>query len=175
MNKKRGFTLIELLVVVLIIGILSAIALPQYQRAVFKARMTEVLVRTQTLEKAAEAYILENGFPGVSEDRVYIENVNPDSMAGLTQSTTNEHVYYSKYASYTLYCWSAQCTLIGTLYLNGLPSAGGGSDYVRFDRYFFKSTYQWDRNCAYKSSSALGTYLCTDASKWGYHPYLIDS
>ena len=60
MNKK-AFTLIELLVVVLIIGILSAIALPQYQKAVYKARATEAMIMIKALANAQEVYYLANG------------------------------------------------------------------------------------------------------------------
>lgn len=60
-SQADGFTLIELLVVVLIIGILSAVALPQYTKAVAKSRVAAVIPLVKSVGTAREVYFMANG------------------------------------------------------------------------------------------------------------------
>ena len=62
-QKNPGFTLIELLVVILIIGLLATVALPQYQKAVTKARLVEAVTHMKALAAAVDVWALEHGTP----------------------------------------------------------------------------------------------------------------
>ena len=91
--NKKGFTLIELLVVVLIIGILAAVALPQYFKAVEKSRATEALSIMGSIAAAMERGRLvssANQYPE-SVDSLDIEfsDVSGTAVSGKTWNTNN--------------------------------------------------------------------------------------
>ena len=156
---KRGFTLIELLVVVLIIGILSAVALPQYTKAVHKARFTENLTRLKTFEQTLDLYLLENG--GFPSSEVDLTELYPDIVAGLEKG--DDGYYYSKYGRYSLYCdgdlLSWPCRAIAFYEIDGemiaeLALAGG----VDGKKYPY---------CYYEEE--IGKALCSPLESLGYN------
>ena len=162
-KTKRAFTLIELLVVVLIIGILAAIALPQYQKAVHKARIAELFPRVKRMEQAMELYVLENGFPSSSID---ITEIDADAMHGLQCDDTYV---------------PARCTNKYTTYMAGfsivdpMPSAfafynGVAASYFNGEvgitlQHSINNNTTWTRRCFYRTSDHEGDTVSEPTSK----------
>ena len=93
MQNKQAFTLIELLVVVLIIGILAAVALPQYQKAVYKSRAAEAVTMLNAIVQAQEVYYLANG---QYTDEISKLDVNVPSE--LISTNPTEGLFENKYS-----------------------------------------------------------------------------
>ena len=94
----HGFTLIELLVVVLIIGILAAVAVPQYQLAVNKSRAVQAITMLKSIMQAQEIYYLANGDYTNNLDELDVEV--PENLKGnianyndTGSDTPNQYVF----------------------------------------------------------------------------------
>ncbi len=88
-SGQAGFTLIELLIVVAIIGILAAIAVPQYQTYTKKAKFTEVVNSTASLKTSIEGCLIAG-------------NAVADCEAGENGVPANSFVAYGNVATLTV-------------------------------------------------------------------------
>ena len=119
-NKNAGFTLIELLVVVLIIGILAAVALPQYEKAVEKSRAAEGMSVLKSLAVGMEEYILANGSlpKSISDLSIIPAGLNAGSDGFF--NGTNFKFGLQNHNGGRLQCWRLKTNDYGFIWLSSL-------------------------------------------------------
>ena len=145
-SNKRGFTLIELLVVVLIIGVLAAVALPQYQTAINKSRYAGLMPLARSVKDAEEEIFMTKAdyTADLGDLAVAPGNIDENNTSTATQ---------------------------GNVTLSVVAGASEGQDYVKavdnrnadntFIMYFARSPkYAGEIHCEAKTNNAKAQQLC---------------
>ena len=140
-NHNQAFTLIELLVVVLIIGILTAVALPQYNKAVEKAHFVELSTFVNMLQKGTELWVLQNGgLPQQTTELFFSSNNVLDiDVAGMGTWQGDTFISHSN----NVYAWSLICNEYGCSLTATIQVAGEAGP----DLNFLYEDGIWDWGC----------------------------
>ena len=100
-KDNRGFTLVELMVVVVIIGVLTAIAIPVYKASTDKAEASACAANLRMIDSAIQQYMMNEGKPpnGMSDLKEYFLE-EPECPSGGTYSIDSDgdgegEVYYA--------------------------------------------------------------------------------
>lgn len=115
-----AFTLIELLVVVLIIGILATIAVPQYQKAVMKSKLTESFVKAKAIRDAEQAYFLANGkyTSFLSELDIDLTDCTLNPNKSTTNGSITHNVYSCQQGKISIYTNAENPNALNTTYVS---------------------------------------------------------
>ena len=161
--KNKAFTLIELLVVVLIIGILSAIALPQYTKAVEKSRMAEALQIAAGIRTGIDVYVLANGYQNIE----LVGDMSDSGISGLLDvdvesqlnCTLDDHdSCCSKYFCFDAYCGTEWCRVRAFRYQNGNVETSDEQYNILWEK--SAATGQWTKTCTPRDNFPYSASLC---------------
>lgn len=88
--RKKGFTLLEVLIVVIIIGVLAAIALPQYSATLEKSKSAEAATNVGSIRTALDRYWYQNGSITTTISNLDIDDPNNVTNKLYTYSITDD-------------------------------------------------------------------------------------
>lgn len=160
---EKGFTLIELLVVVLIIGILAAVALPQYEKAVVKARVAKLLPWFKKIKEGRELYVMNTGNTQCMDLGRYMDALGIEAYRYRCSGQSADGV-----------CESEEPWCDGTLYLDDKTSIWNGTGHARHGYHRSKGQINSDFDLllltfsqGYTPDEHTGDFFCRPNSDWG--------